>query len=144
MDRTRAAKGMVVAPQRVLRAVCKSGQLLRSFIIFRISFGVELFVARFGQAQIAVLDPNFHALPGEGIKTDFNEPAAQMGGHFPETAFQTEGGVESDATLSAMKKESLPVGVRISRAQADRAIAKALSRRLAFEGAMNSLMIFGF
>ena len=103
-----------------------------------------MFVAEFGQADVALVDPDFHPLPGKGIKAQLDDATAQMRRHLPEAALQADGGIQTHPALGPMQKEPLPVGVGIGRAQGDGPSGEALGGTLAFQTAVRALMVFDF
>ena len=63
--------------------------------------------------------PDFNALPAERIEAHVDKLAAQMDGHFPEFALQTERGIQADPALGARQEQSFPIGLRVGGAQVD-------------------------
>src|SRR5438093_2052122 len=142
---TLSARGISLAPERVLRAVCASKGLVRALIItVGIGFGVELFVTAAGQRHQVILVPDLDAFPIEGIKTQLHDLAAQMGGHFPDLAIQTNGGVQPHAASGAAQEQPFPVGLRIQNLQGLGALGKALGWALVIQSAVRTLVIFAF
>ena len=128
---TAAPKGVWLAPQRLLSASSRSGRFVGALIVgVGVGFGVQALVAAAGQADVLVLAPNFDPAPVEGIKTQLDQAAAQVGWDLPELALHADGGIQADSPLYPRQEQSLPVGVWASGAQVNRPLGEAFGRGL--------------